>query len=533
MCIMCTHGVFDAEKAIRQAVEDYSRHTWKTEVLEEISDAFINRLARDSWNAKFELRDLFRRSPAWNEDLQAIVINGNRTHEPDYDLIENWIYEILEPVQNSENWNKITLAIMFFTYPNSDYLYRYIDALNEVAPKAYHEGRKKSRIFKDFCNALGVADNTKGSQFQKLYAKIADELSAKKINFKLYVSINPAHFLTMSNPKDDERGSIMVSCHSLNSTEYEYNCGCSGYARDNYTFIVFTASDPANPETLNNRKTSRQIFAYKPNNGVLLQSRMYTTKSGDSYGGVNGDTEEGKMYRDLIQREISELEGAPNLWRTQDYCKSDIEICVGYGFGGYTDWTYNDFGAKISVRADHKKDFEEFEIGTYGLCIRCGDETDKGLYCEDCEENSEWCDECQNYCSATWDVHGGGGSYICVCEDCLRRYYRLCEDCDEYYHVDDVAEISNGVYVCKDCLKKYYRKCKDCEKYYPSKYMDTAINSNGDKISICEECAEDYEICDECGYFVSHEDATETEDSGGNVTVYCPNCAANEGSEAV
>lgn len=106
------------------------------------------------------------------------------------------------PLKNEvdeDKWNKIMFASGFFTFVNTaDY---HLDALKEIAPKAYHAGKKPSKIFKDFCKALGLVDNTAGSQFQKLYAKIADELSAKKINFKLYVSINPAHFLTMSNPK--------------------------------------------------------------------------------------------------------------------------------------------------------------------------------------------------------------------------------------------------------------------------------------------------------------------------------------------
>lgn len=533
MCIMCTHGVFDAKKAIQAAVEDYRRHTSAVDVLDEVSADFVDRLAQDSYTAKTELRDLFRKSPAWCEELQALVINGNRTHNPNYDLISDWIYEILKPLKNGvdpEKWDNVKLAARFFTAPNSDYLYQYLDALNKIAPKAYHKGRKASKIFKAMCDALGVTDNTKGSNFQKLYAQIADELSAKKINFKLYVSINPAHFLTMSNPKHDSRGDTMTSCHSFNCKDYTYNCGCAGYARDNYSFIVFTAADDNNPETLNNRKTSRQIFAYKPYNGVLLQSRMYTTNSGSSYGGVNGDTEEGKLYRDLIQREISKCEGVPNLWHTDNYCKNrfEIEICAGRGFGGYADWTYSDFGAKISVRTDCKDDFGEFEIGTYGLCIRCGDETGKGLFCECCRYDNEWCDECQNYCSETWSVHGRGGSNICVCEDCLNSYYRLCEHCDEYYHVDDITQVSGGVYVCEDCLHEHYSYCEDCGEYYPSEYMYTAINTYGDEISICENCAEYYEVCDECGCYVHSSDATETEDDNGNTIIHCPNCTTDE-----
>ena len=43
---------------------------------------------------------------------------------------------------------------------------------------------------------------------------------------------------------------------------------------------TFTVADPADKETLNNRKTTRQVFAYKPGNGLLLQSRMYNTSGG-------------------------------------------------------------------------------------------------------------------------------------------------------------------------------------------------------------------------------------------------------------
>ena len=65
------------------------------------------------------------------------------------------------------------------------------------------------------------------------------------------------------------------------------------------------AADPDVPETLNNRKTVRQIFAYQPGNGLLLQSRLYNTS-----GGVRGAHEDSKLYRDLIQRELAELEQA-------------------------------------------------------------------------------------------------------------------------------------------------------------------------------------------------------------------------------
>ena len=355
---------------IWSAIDDYFRYTSSDDIRVDISDSFVNRLADDAIISKHELRQLFRKSNTWNEQLQAIVINGTKTHNPDFSRLNNLANSILAPAKADSDWQKIDLinrAISFFARPN-DNSDRYIDAINQLAPSAYAPRKKRSRIFKAICNSLGVSDNSAGSDFQRLFAQFADELSTKKIDFKLFLSINPAHFITMSNPKNDERGTMLTSCHSFNLIDGEYNCGCSGYARDKFSFIVFTASDPDNPQTLNNRKTSRQIFAYKPYNGLLLQSRLY-----NSNGGTYGNQAESKLYRDLVQRELSDLEGVPNLWATEKYCsnKHAIHIPCGSGCGGYADWTHSDFNAKISIRNDHSHDFQSFEVGTYGLCISC------------------------------------------------------------------------------------------------------------------------------------------------------------------
>ena len=132
---------------------------------------------------------------------------------------------------------KINSAVRFFTNPEDD-PEEYIKALTELAPKAYAPKKKLSRVFRALCDALGITDNTAGSDFQRLFAQIADELATRPETFQLFVSLNPAHWLTMSNPKEDLRGSTMVSCHSFNSTEYSFNCGCTGYARDTTSFIV-------------------------------------------------------------------------------------------------------------------------------------------------------------------------------------------------------------------------------------------------------------------------------------------------------
>lgn len=209
---------------IWQAISDYGKHTDQTSVMDDCTANFVNQLASDSCYAKQELRELFSKSPVWDANLDALVINGTRTHDPDPDRIYALGTDILsEAIYRADNSRPIYDAIRFFYDPNFEQ--EGIAAIKQLAPKAYAPNKKKSRVFKALCQALGVADETAGSDFQRLYAQFADELTSKKIGFKLYVSINPAHFITMSNPKGDHRGTTLTSCHSFNSTEYgDHEC---------------------------------------------------------------------------------------------------------------------------------------------------------------------------------------------------------------------------------------------------------------------------------------------------------------------
>ena len=447
------------KRNIWQAIDDYKAHAYNTDVLDDITDAFVERLAKDNAYAKSELRELFRKSPVWNEELDALIINGTRTHNPNYDRIRNLADKILASAYigaSDEKMRLLNKAVNFFADPKGDKT-SYIEAIRKLAPKAYAPNKKRSRIFMALCEALELADNTAGSEFQKLYAQFADELSAKKIDFKFFVSLNPAHFLTMSNPKGDKRGCTLTSCHSLNSTEYGYNNGCSGYARDNYSIITFVAADPNNPETLNNRKTMRQIFAYMPNNGLLLQSRLYNTT-----GGTYGAQAESKIYRDLMQREIAELEQAPNLWKTYTYFNNtQCTISAGAGFGGYPDWMYQNFAAKISIRSDKADSYEPFFVGTYGLCICCGNEIGTHLYCNDCgdeeDDDTSRCESCDEYFEDTYPVYNSEGIEIYVCANCRDRYYAYCEECGGYYPKESVTTTESGTRICESCLERQER----------------------------------------------------------------------------
>lgn len=520
---------------IWRAIEDYGKHSCKKVVLDDVSSCFVDRLAEDSVRAKQGLREIFRKSPVWDEDLDALVINGTRTHDPNPEKIYSLVSEILNPVRNFENHNAVEYAKRFFSAKETDARYRdYINAIKTLAPKAYAPGKKKSRIFKALCQALGIADETAGSDFQRKYAMLADELSAEKINIKLFVSLNPAHFITMSNPKDDRRGDTLTSCHSFNSTDHQYNNGCSGYARDDVTMIAFTASDPTEPETLNNRKTTRQLFMYKPGNGLLLQSRMYNTS-----GGTTGAQSESKLYRDLIQREISECEGAANLWKTFTYCGNSREIIItgGCGFGGYRDWNYSKYVAMLSLRDDCAECYSMFDVGTFGLCICCGDEICEGLYCEECAGgvDGEECDECGERCCSEVlrTVYDRNGHEVRVCNGCFDEYYEYCENCGEYYHRDYTQRLGNDDYACRACLERHYAVCAHCDKYYHNDDMYNAVDSNGNSVEICDGCRRRYYVeCDECGRWVADIDSADARRDGRAETV-CPDCLEQHYIECV
>lgn len=537
--------IAQSEENIRQALQDYARHSTNTDVMDDASDAFIHRLAKDNAYAKRELRELFSKSPVYDSKLDALVINGTRTHDPDPERILTLGRNILcgaigRQISDTEFFTgDMMWSILYFfsnQWSSEGERDNYIGVINHVAPKAYKVGRKLSRVFKQICQALEVADETAGSEFQRLYAQFADELTAKKIGFKLFVSLNPAHFITMSNPKWDQRGNTLTSCHSFNSTEYSYNSGCTGYARDKWSFIVFTAADPTEPETLNNRKTTRQIFAYMPGNGVLLQSRLYNTS-----GGTTGAQADSKLYRDLVQREISMLEDAANLWRTfrcvdeDDHVESDY-VSTGYGFGGYEDWIYREFNAHISVRSDHDEEgaFEPLKIGTYGLCVVCAEETSNGVYCEDCEGGRYVCEDCHDGFADEDDlytVYDSRGNSRQVCQSCRDRYYTYCDRCDCYYPNEDVERV-DGEYLCPGCREEYCSACEDCGELHLDGELVVFHNARGEEIRVCEDCrAQSYTQCDCCGEYFPDDTVQDIHMADERILTVCPDCLEAKAGE--
>jgi hypothetical protein len=321
-----------------------------------------------------------------------------------------------------------------------------------------------------------------------------------------------------------------MSYHSLNSTEYEYNCGCAGYARDKTSFIAFTVYDPKNPETLNNRKTTRQIFAYRPGNGLLMQSRLYNSK-----GGTHGVQEETKLYRDLIQREISDLEGVPNLWKTHKYCDGkESTVYIGKGFDGYAGWAYREFAGKVSIRVDREDDFESLTVGTYGLCVVCAKKIECLMYCSYCYIDRETCDWFEDFFDDDmYRVHNSNGDEVYVCHNCCDGHYSYCERCDEYYTNNEMSEV-DGRMICRSCLDEYYEECADCGCHHCNDDMWRVYDSRGCEVSVCKDCQDrHYTKCSHCGEYVHTDSIVGTHDVNGNDVDICDCCRDNHYEECV
>ncbi len=500
--------------AIKVALRDYVAHVYPYSIdkgifADDISDAFINRLAEDATQAKSGLRDMFRKVDGWREDLQAVVINGTTTHDPDDHTVHQLIDKIFSVFKfDMGTWSRLYTACRFFK-ANGETDTEATEKLQGFIGNKFRPDRKKSRLFQELAKAVGVYDGKAGSNYQRLFAKLADELNGCKLDFKLFLSINPAHILTASNPLSDKRGQSLVSCHSLNRDDYFYGTGNIGYARDYLTFVAFTVKNPDEAETLNNRKTTRQFFHYKPNSGVLLQSRLY-----DTYGGTCGDKDIASLYRDLVQRTIATAENANNLWSTRNYYDNKFDIYFGKdkNFGGYDDWTrYANSTIKIAVRKDCLDSAygTSYIIGAPSLCTKCGDEViingnkdNADWRCEKCYSGFRTCAECGklvpvNYGELAFDSFE---DEVFVCSDCLEEHYYLCEDCDRYHRWGNCTAVDGGRVVCNNCLEKNYEQCEICGEWTLKSDVCKLKDADGDYITVCQYCYDKRGVdCKMCG----------------------------------
>lgn len=340
------------EAQIKKFVETYwTRGTSRTDVRDRISPDFIRALAVDAAFAKKSLRDLFKWSPYWCPDIQALKIDVVHKYKPNYYRVRNLI---LRTWRSSNNWYELDSATRAALNVAAEWLAAQpgeehdadTEVLHTILPRKYWR-KKKTTIYAKLSEICGLAELSSGTTYVRTQEEIAYWFNGEDIPYTIYISLDPAQFLSSSNPKhDDHRLDSMVSCHSFNG-DCQYKSGCVGYARDSVTFAVFTLAHGS--RGMFNTKKARQLFSYY--NGYLLQSRLYSTRGHveNGYGGIDSEDDdvyyENKEFRQVVQDIIAQCEGLPeSKWKFTNYKKPRGEINK-YGvrfvkhedFGGYYD----------------------------------------------------------------------------------------------------------------------------------------------------------------------------------------------------
>lgn len=107
------------------------------------------------------------------------------------------------------------------------------------------------------------------------------------------------------------------------------------------------------------------------------------------------------------------------------------------------------------------------------ICEDCGEAINEGeqYECDICKKTI--CRECKTYV----------GEEV-VCDDCLNEECSYCENCEDYYRVDDMVSVEGLEYnICRFCADDDYQRCEECGTWLTENYT---FNHN-DHI-YCEEC---------------------------------------------
>ncbi len=484
-------------------------------------EEFVWKLARSNYKGKKFLRGIFSRHSKWNEREQRVGIPINIPQFVDEEKVSRLVDSLCEGTSLD------AFVIGEFLLTNGETLDSAVAYIERNWAGVYRPDTKRTKILSKILKKEGLWEEKQG-----VFAAISDEVNKKELALTLYISLNPADQLTMSNPQNPVKGKpFMQSCHSLDSG-CEYHCGASGYARDEVSFITYTVAK-GSAENRWYKKTNRVMFAFSE--GTLLQSRLYTTyANGEDYGGVYtmGDRENTiwDAILDAVKGVFSEC--LCTEWRNNltVYNDARIDIDISWGdFGGYPDWCHYPRLARVCSLAGEA--LNSFEVGRYpGLCLECGEEIYANLYCEYCGGGYETCDDCgASYAEDEgYYVTDHYGHTRHVCQSCYENDYFYCESCGEYHSNDDAVCVyteHGEEWVCEACAERDYTRCDECGEYHERIFE--ATNANGESVSVCESCAEkDYIWCADCEE-LCHYALIEYRDR----IPYCPDCAKYYKSE--
>lgn len=375
---------------------------------------------------------------------------GMRKEREHYqELLEQMRVDTGEPVEEFGNtyiphsqYNKFYRIDDIFDYVKYDLLQFLKDAdvkkLNQKLEEAgidleAKSGQKTSRFVNALCKKIGLHkitnmvkkewDSDDGTHherevdegYNKQFAAFADAINPLKVSEKVYISLNPIDYWTMSF------GNGWSSCYCIdknnvrdlsNTYDGDYCAGTTSYMLDPTSFIVFTDGDWDRYGKYTKKR--RCVFAWGEDK--LFQSRVYPD------GRDGGDRSYATQLREVMQKTFAELLDVPNLWLKKSVSSS------------YYDWEgcgYNDFAnagecniSFLKLNEDGEINENSISIAATPICISTGD---------------------TYHDSSTIDTTFDGGGYDYYCERCNTGFNE-----DEY----DAVWTEGGAYCCSYCAEE-------------------------------------------------------------------------------
>lgn len=270
-------------------------------------------------------------------------------------------------IKSAQEYSKICDAVYRFRYnPESvlkEDIARWLEQ-NKINGK-YSAGMKTSRAFNRLCTEYKIHELP---DYNKLFARYSDMVSGLKRKMKFFISLNPLDYLTMSF------GNSWASCHTIdkrnvrgmpNDYSGAYCGGTVSYMLDKTSIITYVHD--AMPESYEDGKVYRNMFHYA--DGALIQGRVYPQ-------GNDGATDLYTTFRNVVQKELSQMLGLPNnMWtKKRDRCGMNTRTS-GVHYADYLH--YNNCNMSYPSEMPDAKNVV-VDIGHVRICPKCGTELGNG-----------------------------------------------------------------------------------------------------------------------------------------------------------
>ena len=453
--------------------------------------------------AKQTLYDLFKKSKFWNNEQMSLSF----VHEFQTTYDKNTFGDVKEWMERHEAWKYKSVQIAVQKrYPVEDT--NEIVSANDIDYSDIYDLCENNKYFDKFCNVLDVvpcdrflSEDTvfkinkyapelkphKGEKTVKFICRVAhwyklddikdihtitahdgdrkknfgwsyqkvrlgEALAPKTYKQRVYISINPLDFWSMSI------GYKWTSCYSidcsnlLGNSQYEYqgcySAGTTAYALDNTSVVMYTLPADYNGDTPWQEQKLRRCVFNIIDDGTYNKFTMGVLYPDGRAGGCNdGEASLVKQWRNIMQSTIADCLGVKNQW-TYSYNNVSSEAENGYDYG-YIDIFHG--GQYINTSYLGVKgtphNTKLICIGEYPICINCGcqfetDEEADNVMCEDCRnDGDEVCAECgasiNTETSDDYIYCADNGNYYCDAECASNDGVEYCSDDGEYHDSDN------------------------------------------------------------------------------------------------